>query len=205
MRQNLGAKYAIRAVALFLTGAILFSCKESIERTDAIGQTDSLSTQTVYQMDAVQKEYGKVRTRLQAPLMESYSLLPEPFEVFPQGIKIISYTPEGELESEITAQRAVHKTGKNERWEAYGNVVILNFAKGVRVETDTLYWDQAKKKIYTHSFIKYYDPDGFVQGFGMESDERAENIEVLRPFDSYMIVRDTTARESPPPEIPVDY
>ncbi|MCL2739015.1 MAG: hypothetical protein FWE30_06175, partial [Bacteroidales bacterium] len=80
MRQEFGARYTfICTVALVIMGATaLFSCKESIEKTDAIGYTDSLSTQTVHGMRLIQSEYGRVRTRIEAPLMESYSLLPEP-------------------------------------------------------------------------------------------------------------------------------
>ena len=187
--------YLIHTVALVaMSATVLFSCKETIEKTDAIGHTDSLSTQTVYEMNAIQLEYGKLRTHLQAPLMESYALLPEPFETFPKGIKITGFTPEGVLESEITAKRATHNKGSMERWEAYGDVVIINFIKDERVETDTLYWDSAAKKIYTHALIRYYAPDGFIQGYGMESDERAENIVVLNPFYSYAIIRDSTDR-----------
>ncbi|MCL1973572.1 MAG: LPS export ABC transporter periplasmic protein LptC [Bacteroidetes bacterium] len=203
MRQEFGARYSlIYTVALIVMGATtLFSCSESIDKTDAIGSADSLSTLTVYEMNGVQSAFGKVNTRLEAPRMENYSLLPDPFEIFPQGIKISGYTPEGVLESEITAQRAIHKTGNRERWEGYGNVVIINFIKGERVETDTLYWDSAAKKIYTHAFIRYYAPDGFIQGYGMESDENADNIVVLHPFYSYAIIRDTTNRAS---AVPVD-
>ena len=203
MRQGFGAKYAfICTVAFMVMGATaLFSCKESIERTEAIGSADSLSTQTIYQVNALQSDHGRITTRLEAPLMENFSLLPEPFESFPQGIKITGYTPEGLVESEITARQAIRKTGNRERWEAFGDVVIINFIKEERVETDTLYWDIAGRKIYTHDFIRYFAPDLFVQGIGMESDERAENIKVLNPFYSYLIMRDTTDRA---PVIPVD-
>jgi len=203
MRQNVGARYSfVCTVALVMMGAtVLFSCKEMIQKTDAIGQTDSLSTLTIHEMRAVQTEYGRVRSRLEAPLMENYSLLPQPYEIFPKGIKVTGYTPEGVLETEITAQRAIHKMGSNERWEAYGNVVIINFIKEQRVETDTLYWDRPSRKIYTHALVRYYDPDAFIQGIGMESDDRASNIVVLKPFDSYVVVRDTTTRA---PEVTID-
>ena len=195
MRQEFGAKNSlIHMVALILMGAtVLFSCKESIEKMGAIEGTDSLSTQTTYEMNGVRSEYGMVQMSLEAPLMENYTLLPEPFEIFPQGIRITGYTAEGLLESEITAQRAVHKTGSQDRWEGYGNVVIINFITEERVETDTLYWDKSRAKpIYTHAFIKYYSPDRFIQGIGFESDERLNNFELFNPFYSHFIWRDST-------------
>jgi hypothetical protein len=62
--------------------------------------------------------------------------------------------------------------------------------------TDTLYWDRANERIYTHSFVRMFSPQGLMQGFGMESDQQANNWEILRPFDSYgVVVRDTVSLE----------
>ena len=191
MRQMIGA---ICWVALMLMGAIPFiSCKESIEKTDALDVTDSLSTQTGYNMKMVETRFGKVYGSLEAPLMKTYSLLAEPFEIFPNGIKVEGYTPEGQLETEITANVAIHRIQSGrERWEAYGNVVIINHIKNETVKTDTLYWDQVNKRIYTHCFVKMTSPQGLIQGFGMESDERASDVTILRMFDNYgIVVRDT--------------
>ncbi|NLH22907.1 MAG: hypothetical protein GX474_00145, partial [Bacteroidales bacterium] len=64
------------------------------------------------------------------------------------------------------------------------------------METDTLYWDQQKKIIYTHCYVRLTSPDFFAQGYGMESDERATNAKILRPFDSYgYIQKDTLSNE----------
>ena len=38
-----------------------------------------------------------------------------------------------------------------------------------------------------------HSPDGFIQGYGMESDERARNTIILKPFDNYaFVVQDST-------------
>ena len=199
MRQLFGAgNSSLYIVALsFLSATLFISCKESIDKTDALHALDSLSTQTVRDMNAIETRFGKVYGRMEAPLMETFALLAEPYEIFPHGIKIMGYTLEGELESEITANRAIHKTkSDNERWEAYGNVVIINHIKDERMTTDTLYWDKANHRIYTHSYVKMISPQGLMQGFGMESDERANNWMILRPFDSYgVVVRDTVSTE----------
>jgi LPS export ABC transporter protein LptC len=174
---------------------MFISCNESIEKTAALISVDSLSTQTVRDMNAMETKYGKISGRLEAPLMEVYALLAEPYEIFPQGIKVMGYTPEGQLETEITANIAIHRTKSDqERWELYGNVVIINHLKNETITTDTLYWDRARQLIYTHAFVKMVSPQGLLQGFGMESDERATNASIMRPFDSYgVMVRDSVA------------
>ena len=198
MRHPFGAGNMVNnTIALLFLSAIVFvSCKETIEKTDALSAVDSLSTQTVRDMNFIETKFGKVYLRLEAPLMENYSLLPEPYEIFPDGLKVEEYTAEGELETEIKANRAIHRTQSDqERWEAFGNVVVINQLKNEKLLTDTLYWDRANQRIFTSAFVKMFSPQGFMQGYGMESDERANNVTILRPFDSYgVIVRDTVAQ-----------
>ena len=184
-------------IALFFLSAIVFiSCKESIEKTEVLSCVDSLSTQTVRNMNLTETKFGKISVRMEAPLMESYSLLNEPYEIFPEGIRVLGYTPEGYLETEIRANTAIHKTKSDrESWEAYGNVVIVNYLKNETITTDTLFWDRVRQRIYTHAFVKMISPQGMIQGYGMESDERATNAWILRTFDSYgVMVRDTLSQ-----------
>ena len=194
--RHLGAGLSKLTIALIFLSAIVFvSCKESIHTVDAIEQTDSIATQVVYNMHGSQTEFGKIRMRFEAPLMENYGLLKEPFETFPQGIKVITYTPEGAEEMRVRANSAIHKKGRSERWEVYGNVVINNMQDGSTVETDTLYWDQSTERIYTHAYIKHYSPKFLTQGFGMEADDRAKDVTIFKPFDNYGILeRDTLSK-----------
>jgi len=180
-----------------LSAIVFISCKESIEKTEALSAVDSLSTQTVHKMNMVETKFGKVSLRAEAPLMESYSLLTEPYEIFPQGIRVMAFTPEGILETEMTANLAIHRTKSDkESWEAYGNVVIVNHLKNETITTDTLYWDRAGQRFYTHAYVKIVSPQGMLQGYGMESDERATNAWIRRTFDSYGIMnRDTKAHQ----------
>ena len=86
-----------------------------------------------------------------------------------------------------------YKDGR-ESWQAFGNVVVRNLIKQEVMETDTLYWDQKNEKIFTDCYVRMYSPDGFMQGYGMESDQRARNSIILKPFNSYgIIVQDSTA------------
>ncbi len=56
------------------------------------------------------------------------------------------------------------------------------------METDTLYWDQAAKEIWTDCYVKMTSPSGHMQGYGMRSDEMARNAILLKPFDNEFII-----------------
>ena len=108
----------------------------------------------------------------------------------PDGFFVYGYTEDEKLETEIIADKARHLKYKDgrESWEAFGNVVVKNLIKQEVMETDTLYWDQKNEKIYTHCYVRMYSPDGFMQGYGMESDQRARNSIIFNPFNSYGIL-----------------
>lgn len=70
---------------------------------------------------------------------------------FDQGIEINFYTPDGQLESRLTANTA--RMFRNKGFaEAKGNVVVVN-QKGERLETETLKWFKGQNKISTNDFV----------------------------------------------------
>ena len=152
-------------------------------------------------MFAVQTKNGKVENRLEAALMRHFETDTTSLDTFPEGLSVFGYTDDGLLETVILSDDATHliKKAKNskdneETWSAFGNVVIHNVIKQQTMETDTIYWDQTKKEIYTDCYVKMYSPDGFMQGYGMHSDDHARNSILHNPFNSYGVAQqDSTA------------
>ena len=173
---------------------VIYSCKGKLGEAAEL-KLDEVPVQTVRDMFIVQSENGKIQMRASADLMEKYERDSLSFELFPEGFSVYGYTDEGLLETEIVADNARHLKYEDgrETWEAYGNVVVKNLIKQETIETDTLYWDQKNERIYTHCYVKIYSPDGFMQGYGMESDQRARDHILFKPFNSYgIVVQDTT-------------
>lgn len=175
------------------------SCSGGLGEADKI-DLSSTPLQKVYNMFAVQTETGVVQMRMEASVMEHYESDTSTYDLFPEGISVFAYTPEGLLESVIVADNARHQVpkrnavSKSETWEAFGNVILHNILKQETMETDTIYWDQSNKEVYTHCYVKLYSPDGFTQGYGMRSDDRMRNSILYRPFNSYALtVQDSTA------------
>ena len=174
---------------------LLYSCKDKIDEADRLDLT-SVPLQTIDNMFAVQTRNGVVVMRLEADLMERFENDTSSRETFPKGLAVYSYTDEGLLETTIFSDNALHETIKksgDEIWAALGNVVIQNVIKQETMETDTLYWDRGKGELFTDCYIRMYSPDGFMQGYGMRSDDKARNAIILRPFNSFgVVVQDTT-------------
>lgn len=190
-----GTRYTLTMAAVFsfMTAAIAVSCGNKLKNIDS-EKISEAPTQVVLNMDAAQTENGMIQMRLKALRMERYEDANENTrEIFPEGFLVLAYNEEGLLETQIVSDVALHTVNDgNEQWSAYGNVVINNYIKGQKIETDTLYWDRARQMIYTDCYVRLSSPDGFMQGYGMESDEMARDARLLRPFDSYGIISDDT-------------
>ena len=176
---------------------LLSSCKEE-ETADTL-DTEKIPIQVVNDMEFLQSDKGFIQLRMSAPKMEHYQFSKDSGEVsydlYPDGFHVDLYTPDGALETEVNSKQAKHETtaGK-ESWSAFGDVVIINHIKQERVESDTIYWNRAKQMIHTDCYVKITSPQGVMQGYGMESDERARHAFILKPFDSWSVMQDSTNR-----------
>ena len=168
---------------------VVYSCKGKLAEAETVILSE-IPVQTVDDMFIVQTQNSITQMMVKAPLMERYETDTLSYELFPKGISVFGYTEDGMLETEILADNARHLKYKDgrETWSAFGNVVVKNLINQETMETDTLYWDQENEKIYTHCYVRMYSPDGFAQGYGMESDQRARDTELFNPFNNYAIM-----------------
>ena len=176
--------------------SIVVSCNASLAEADSIDLSKT-PVQTLENMFTVQTKNGKVEMRIEAPLMETYENDSLKTDLFPKGLSVYAYNDEGLLESLVFSDNASHKVhkkgGADDVWSAFGNVMIHNVLKRETIETDTIYWDETKKEIYTECYVKLYSPDGFMQGYGMRADDHARNAILRKPFNSYgYTVQDST-------------
>ena len=174
-------------------------CKSKIAEAEKLDLSRT-PTQRVEGVFAFQTSNGEVEMRMESPVMEHYSSKDNDYDYFPEGLSVYAYTEDGLLESIILADEAQHIIPKNkgkdavEIWKAYGNVVLHNVLEQKTMETDTIFWDQTKKEVYTDCYVKLYSPDGFMQGYGMRSDDHLRNSILYKTFNDYVvIVKDTTA------------
>ena len=180
----------------FAVAFIVYSCKGKLSEAEHLNLSDT-PVQTVDSMFVVQTRNGGVQMRVEADVMERYENDTCSYELFPKGLHAFAYTEGDKLETILHSDNAKHfKTNKhdNEYWSAFGNVVVQNVINQQTLETDTLYWDQANKEIYTDCYVRMFSSDGFIQGFhGMRSDEMARNVRIFKAFDSdVVIVQDST-------------
>lgn len=174
---------------------IVFSCKGKLSEAERLNLAET-PVQTVDSMFVVQTRNGGIQMRVEADVMERYENDTCSYELFPKGLYAFAYTDGDMLETVLHSNNAKHfksKKSTEEYWSAFGNVVVQNVINQQTLETDTLYWDQANKEIYTDCYVRMFSNDGFLQGFGMRSDEMARNARIFKAFNSdLVVVQDST-------------
>lgn len=173
---------------------VVYSCKSNLKEADKL-DLNVTPLQVVDSMFFLQSENGRLKMRVEAPRMEAYEHDTLSYDLFPKGIRVYGYGDDGLLETTIVSEKARHDKypdKSKEKWSAFGNVVIHNILKQETMETDTIYWDSKAREIWTDCYIKMYSPDGFMQGYGMRSDEMARNAILMHPFDNYFVEQDST-------------
>ena len=173
---------------------VVFSCKGKLPPADK--PAGDIPFQVVDSMYVVQSKDGVLQMRIKAGVMERYQRDTLDWELFPRGLEIFAYSEDGLLETEMRSDNARHEKNKNtgdEVWMAFGNVYLHNIIKQETIETDTLFWNKSTSEVYNDCYVRLYSPDGFIQGYGLRSDDRARNSSILKPFNNYfVVVQDTT-------------
>ena len=181
--------------AVFSAATVVNSCKSELGEAKKIN-LDETPSQVVEGIFHIQSQNGLLQLRVEADRMERYVNDSVSYEIFTVGFDVFAYNEEGLLKTEITSLNAMHSKSDEdgEKWEAYGDVVVKNIIKGERMETDTLYWDRDNERIYTDCYVRMYSPSGFMQGYGIISDQRARNSKILRPFDNFVIINNDSTK-----------
>lgn len=186
----------MRATVFMAVALVVISCRSRIKEAEKL-DLDQTPVQVVNDMFVVQTDKGQMQMRTEAPVMERYQNDTLEWELFPNGFITYAYDENGRLETEIKADKARHTKPTNggvEVWAAYGNVLVKNLIREETMETDTLYWDRKNEKIYTDCYVRLLSPQGMMQGYGMESDQRARNSVLFRAFNNYGLVEQDTTR-----------
>lgn len=165
--------------------SILTSCKTSVDFESVLEDKDSKASMFAKNSEIIYTENGKVKLKIIAPLTKYYQFKDDPYTEFPEGITVYTFSDSMEVESELTAKYATFFEKKG-LWSASNNVVAKN-SKGETLNTEHLFWDQIKKKVYTEDMVKITTADGIQYGQGFTSDESFNSWEIKNPTSYYYI------------------
>jgi LPS export ABC transporter protein LptC len=163
-------------IIIISIAVLVLSCEKKIP---VIPKSDflTLPTLTARGFRTVLTDSGRIQLIMTSSLVEKYDKTDPPYAEFRTGIKVDIYNGKDKPEGTVTSKYA--KCTNNNLWELRDSVVVLN-DKNERLETEQLFWNQEKDKIYTDRFVKITNEDVISQGIGFESDSHLSRRRIFK-------------------------
>jgi len=181
-RRNIISLRFFQSVAVGLLAATLCNCSNSLEEVEKLKQTDTIAVMYAKEVNISESESGRIKYTLTAPLLRRFEEQGGAVIRFPEGFKVIlfdSINPD-KVRTEITAENGVNYEGRR-IMEASRNVIITNYIKGEKLNTEHMIWDQNLKKVSSATMVTITTKDKILYGEGMESDESFNNWIIKKP------------------------
>ncbi|MBP0611833.1 LPS export ABC transporter periplasmic protein LptC [Chryseobacterium sp. cx-311] len=147
-------------IACLLGLAIFFiSCEEDLATVNSKSTKINFPSQVIYDAKIVQRDSGMVKMRATAALIEKFELIDTPYVVARKGIDIEYFDRKNPKNPGRITAKFAKMTEMKRFYEARGNVKVIT-SEGQMFAMQTVFWDQAKKEIYTSDTVYVTDKDG---------------------------------------------
>ena len=166
--------------AVIMAGLILPSCKNDMETIRSLEVLDTLPEMSARDVEILYSERSHVQVKLTAPLLIRNTQDDEPVLEFPEGFTVFFFDSTFQVKSTITGDYGI-SFEKRKMMEARHNVIVENLETQERLNTEQLFWDRMKEKIYSEKFVRVTRGQEVITADGMTSDQSFETIEFINP------------------------
>lgn len=161
-----------------------------------ISDGDNSPTMTTLDVETFISDSGYTRYHITTPTWMMFEDASEPFWRFPDGLDMQQYDLELKPDASMVCDSAIYFSRKR-LWRLDGHVVMVNTMRDTFL-SQQLFWDQAKRKVYTDSFIHIVRSDRTIEGYGFDSNENMTAYTINRPTAIIPVNRRTAVTTASP-------
>lgn len=182
-------------VALMTTVMLLFVCSCSQKEEGGVDPVNTSLVPTIKteNVESLISDSGITRYKFVTKEWLMYSKSQSPYWHFPKGIYVEKFDSLFHVEASIQADTAYFWEQKK-LWELKGNVRVKNI-QNEKFETQLLFWDQNRQRIYSDSTIRIEQPERIIIGKGFESNEQMTKY-TIRETNGIFSVREEGPADS---------
>ncbi len=175
-----------KILILALASVAVFSCSTKKTRTKKEAKQIAMGTDvpdfTAYNIETLHSEDAIPKNRMKAKVQMRYK---NGNERYPDGIDIITFSKEdGTEESHLVADSAIY-TADSTLYTVYGNVVLDDYKKGQKLETDTLHFNKESGDIFTEAKVKMTTESEIIYGRGLKANQNNPEEYEISDIDGY--------------------
>lgn len=181
------------AVWAILMVVLLPSCGKKENLAEAVGKGDSIPDMRTTGVTTYISDSGMIRYKIITAEWLVYSRIDTPYWAFQKGIYLEKFDTLFHIDASIKADTAFYYEPKK-LWELRGNVHIRS-QRGDKFDTQLMYWDQGKERIYSDRYIRIEQPDKILTGYGFESNQQMSEYQIFNNTGIFT-VEDTTPADT---------
>ncbi len=159
------------SLILFTTTFTFFSCQNSTQEIAEVTKKDSIfPTDHGKKVEILYTDSGAVRWRLTSPVMNHYTYnIKDRYIEMPEGLYLEFFNDSNKVKTTLKANYGI-RYEVSKKTEVKYKVVVTNIS-GEVLNTEQLFWDETKRKIYTNGFVKITTKKEVLTGTGLEAEE----------------------------------
>jgi LPS export ABC transporter protein LptC len=159
---------------------VLASCNKQ-EVSEPVEYTGPL--REVENIEMYYTENERIKVKMTADLVYEFK---NNDREFPKGIYLEFYNEFGRLESTLKANHAYFFKEKNQ-WRGRGNVEVKNIEKSEQLNTEELFWEPQKEKIFTDKFVTIKQQGDVIYGEGLEAKQDLSDYTIAKPAGEFEV------------------
>lgn len=166
---NFSTHIIYKNIAAISLVAMFFSCTNNSNDVQNLFLIKNQPVGIAKDLNHVYKDSGRVTSKLITSMLLDFSnRTAHPYNEFPEGITLISYSNNGKDSITIKGNYCLTYT-KTLITRLKGNVWILNHTDKSKLHTEQLLWDQNTDYLYSEKKFTLTTPDDVINGVGFES------------------------------------
>ena len=150
-------------------------CEEKIRPSVVVVNQNEVPSQESWNSTVTFTDSGKVKAILWSGHIASFSA--QQFTLLSESVHIDFFNELEQHTSLLTARRG-RVNDRTQDFAAFDNVIVVSDS-GTTLRTDSLYWDNATRKIRTEAFVDIVSPTEHIMGHGMISDQGLKNYRIF--------------------------
>lgn len=164
------------------------ACEHNVSKSELenwSNQLDSLSVEIAHDVEIRYSDSGYLKAIITAPLMEHHDDPKNPFTEMKNGVLAKFYDHEGREESNLRAEYAINYE-KKKLIHLKKDVHVIN-TMGEELISEELFWDQAKKEIYTDEQVIIKRGEERITGTKFRSNETFTKYRIEKPIGQVQV------------------
>lgn len=170
-RRNIFIVFIVTVASVLLLG-----CEEKVKPSVVSLPSTELPSQESWNSTITFSDSARIKAILWSGHISRFTV--QRYTLLQESLRVDFFDADQKHTSLLTAKRG-RVNDATQDFSAYENVVVISDS-GTTVKTDSLFWNNSSRKIYTDAFVDIVSPTEHIMGHGMESDQNLKNYKIFR-------------------------